>query len=423
MTVPIVYNLFPRLCGSMPSWPEHAQRAKSMGFNWIYLNPVSQPGFSGSLYSVKEYYRICPDFLSAGPSADGIDQLRSTLAAFRELGLRPAMDLVINHTAIDCPLTETHPEWYVHDADGKIVNPSAIDPADARQVTVWGDLAEIDNAASSDREELWDYWRELVCFYLDLGFEGFRCDAAYKVPAELWKVLTDAARAKNNQVTFFAETLGCRIEEVRSLSGAGLDYLFNSSKYWNFDAAWALEQHESFGALAPSISFAESHDTPRLFAETNGSLAAVRQRYLFSALFSKGLMMPVGYEFGFRKPLNVVNMTAADWEKTDVDLTAFIKAVNKIKMDLAVLGEEGHWRALGPYDRPVLPLEKSNGPNRILALVNKDWQTAQHIELNKIGTEIAQDVKLLRIDHLGECTTGAIPGSLALEPAEIALIL
>ncbi len=152
MTVPIVYNLFPRLCGSMASWPEHAQRARSMGFNWIYLNPVSQPGFSGSLYSVKEYYRICPDFVPAGSLANGIDQLRSTLAAFRELGLRPAMDLVINHTAIDCPLTETHPEWYVHDADGKIVNPSAIDPADARQVTVWGDLAEIDNAASSDRE-------------------------------------------------------------------------------------------------------------------------------------------------------------------------------------------------------------------------------------------------------------------------------
>ncbi|MBW1872531.1 MAG: hypothetical protein JRJ19_10725, partial [Deltaproteobacteria bacterium] len=409
MKAPIVYNLFPRLCGSMDSWPEHAQRAKSMGFNWIYLNPVSLPGFSRSLYSVKEYFRICPDFLPAGSSDNGIDELRRTLAAFRDLGLRSAMDLVINHTAIDCPLTESHPEWYVHDADGKIVNPSAIDPADARKVTVLGDLAEIDNAASPDRKALWDYWRELVCFYIDLGFEGFRCDAAYKVPADLWKVLTDSAHEKNSQVTFFAETLGCRIEEVRSLSGAGLDYLFNSSKYWNFDAAWALEQHESFGALAPSLSFAESHDTERLFAETDGNLAAVRQRYLFSALFSKGLMMPVGYEFGFTKPLNVVSMTVDDWEQTDVDLTAFIRAVNRLKLDLAVLGEEGHWRALGTYDRPILALEKSNGPERILVLVNKDWRTVQRIDLDELGSEIPRDAKLVRIDHLGGSTTGAIP--------------
>ena len=38
--------------------------------------------------------------------------------------------------------------------------------------------------------------------------------------------------------------------------------------------------------MAPSISFPESHDTPRLAAETGVSEAAQRQRYALAALFS-----------------------------------------------------------------------------------------------------------------------------------------
>ena len=29
-------------------------------------------------------------------------------------------------------------------------------------------------------------------------------------------------------------------------------------------------------------------------------------------------MMPMGFEFGFRKPLHVVHTTPADWEKTEM---------------------------------------------------------------------------------------------------------
>jgi len=38
-------------------------------------------------------------------------------------------DLVINHTAKDCPLVTSHPDWYRRDARGELVSPSAIDPA------------------------------------------------------------------------------------------------------------------------------------------------------------------------------------------------------------------------------------------------------------------------------------------------------
>ena len=41
-----------------------------MGFNAVYINPFHYPGFSGSLYAVKDYYRLNPLFRSAEPGED-----------------------------------------------------------------------------------------------------------------------------------------------------------------------------------------------------------------------------------------------------------------------------------------------------------------------------------------------------------------
>jgi hypothetical protein len=41
---PIIYNLFPTLAGQAPRWVAHAERARRMGFGWIYLNSVRRVG-------------------------------------------------------------------------------------------------------------------------------------------------------------------------------------------------------------------------------------------------------------------------------------------------------------------------------------------------------------------------------------------
>ena len=357
MTVPMIYNLFPRLVGSMDRWPEHTARARRMGFNWVYINPIQYPGFSGSLYAVKDFYRLNPLFVPEG-AADPEAFLADTLATIHDQGLRVMMDLVINHTAKDSDLAKQHPDWFCRDDDGELVSPSAIDPADARNVTVWGDLAEVDNADSEDRDALWAYWTDMALHNLDLGFDGFRCDAAYKVPAPLWRHLIGAARRHKPAVLFAAETLGCRLEEVRELDGVGFDYLFNSAKYWNFDAPWLLQQHKEFGALAPSIAFAESHDTPRLWAETDGLEQVHKQRYAFTALFSAGLLMPIGFEYGFRRAVDVVQTTPDDWETPNVDLSEFVGRVNGLKGADPVLGQEGRWEVATSLDAPTVVLCK-----------------------------------------------------------------
>lgn len=370
---PIIYNLFPRLAGRMPEWMPHAARAADMGFNWIYINSILYPGYSGSLYAVKHHYRINSLFLPRSSNRSGMAVLEQTLSELKAMGLWPMMDLVINHTSRDCPLVYEKPSWYLHGTHGELISPFVPDVDDPTKVTVWDDLAEIDNRGTSDRGGLWDYWAELVKYYLKLGFKGFRCDAAYKVPAELWRYLVDTAAAVDPEAVFFAETLGSTEEQTLALSGTGLHYFFNSSKWWDYEQPWCLEQHEEFGRIAPSISFPESHDTGRLAAETNGNEAVQRQRYAFAAVFSAGLMMPIGYEFGFRRDLDVVFTRPAHWEKPAFDIRHFIRRVNLLKLGTPLLQGEGSLKiAQGSSDVLILERRSDKAPGNVgWILVNK----------------------------------------------------
>ena len=166
-------------------------------------------------------------------------------------------------------------------------------------------------------------------FLIELGFQGFRCDAAYQVPRSLWERLIREIKKDHPEVLFLAETLGCQPEQTRKTASAGFDYIFNSSKWWDFYSSWLMKQYALTREIVPSIGFPESHDTARLCEEFQGNLEGVKQRYLFTALFSAGVMMPIGFEFGFRKKLHVVKTRPEDWEETGIDLTGFITSVNE----------------------------------------------------------------------------------------------
>src|SRR6266851_3307746 len=103
---PRIYNLFPLLVGSIEAWGAHLERVAGMGFNWVYVNPFHYPGFSGSLYAIKDPYRLNDLLMDA--SGDGDAALTRFFRAAARLGVRVMMDLVINHTARDALLAAEH---------------------------------------------------------------------------------------------------------------------------------------------------------------------------------------------------------------------------------------------------------------------------------------------------------------------------
>lgn len=399
---PRIYNLFPLLVGPVPAWQQHLPRIAAMGFNWVFLNPFQLPGFSGSLYAIKDPYRLHPLFVGE-QGDDGAASLARFTAEAGRLGLGVMMDLVINHTSKDSLIADEHPEWFRHEADGSLCSPRALDvddPDNLDKATVWGDLAELDYSPRPEREALVRYWKDVVRYYGDLGFRGFRCDAAYKVPPDIWAEIIAAGQATGQRPLFAAETLGCRFEEVQALHAAGFDCLFNSSKWWDFEAPWLIEQYETFRHIAPSISFPESHDTPRLAAEIPEGVsveAVYRQRYLFAAIFSSGIMMPIGFEFGFSKPLDVVASRPEDWETPRFDLSDFIGRANRMKAEIPVLNWEGPQSVISfEGGKAIAMLRRAQNDDLwCLSVINRDLTAARTVWCDELeGLDLAQGVEV-----------------------------
>jgi len=373
MSSPRIYNLFPLLVGPVGKWQEHLPRVAGLRFNWVFLNPFHQPGASGSLYAVKDYYRLNPLFRDHSQEAPE-ELLRRFLAQAKQRDLSVMMDLVVNHTAKDSPLVQEHPEWYLRNEDGTVRSPRAKDSNAPGNVVVWKDLAELDYDGANGRGDLLNYWKDVVRHYAKVGFQGFRCDAAYQVPGSAWKEIIAAGREINPEAQFFAETLGADPAQVKQLREAGFDYFFNSSKWWDFHGDWLLKQYEQFRHMAPSIAFPESHDTGRLAEEKGGDERQSRLWYLFAAFFSAGVMMPVGYEYGFRKKLHVVQTRPRDWEKPSFDLSSFITAANEMKERAPVLNEEGPQERITPPEDSLVGLlrRSDHSGERAVALINTE---------------------------------------------------
>ena len=299
----IIYNLFPLLAGKFSDWEKHLSRAADMGFTWVFVNPIQLPGSSGSIYSIKDYFSFNPLLIDQASGKPPEEQVREAVKNAEKLGLRMMVDLVINHCAADSDLIKSHPGWFVREANGRIAHPFADENG---KKVVWKDLAQFDHRNTKDKEGLFRFFLDAVKFLAKLGFKGFRCDAAYQIPKSLWERLIREAKKSYPDLLFFAETLGTTPDLTRRTASAGFDYIFNSSKWWDFEGKWLMQQYNLTREIAPSISFPESHDTVRLCEEVNGNIDAIKQKYLFTALFSSGVMMPIGFEFGFRKRLHVV---------------------------------------------------------------------------------------------------------------------
>ena len=375
-----IYNLYPRLYRTIKDWINALDHIQKMGFNSIYINPIHYPGYSGSLYSVKEYYRL-NDMMFSSEDGTPEEQIKLFLSKAKEKGIDVFMDLVINHTAFDSPLTKEHKDWYILE-NGDIKKPGAWENG---TFVEWGDLAQFNLEGSSDRDNLWKYLQDMCEYFIEMGFSGFRCDAAYQIPNVFWSFLISNLKAKHSEIVFLAETLGCTPVQIEALSNCGFDYIFNSSKWWNFNDPWCLEQYEMSRKFSPSVSFPSGHDTDRLYIECNKNINHFLQRIYFSALFSKGFMITTGIEYAFTKRINTVSTNPNDWENTGMDFSENIRRVLEVKKAFLPLHEES----------PISIVDQANWQNvfcfckdwcgqKVLIVINKSIDSTQHVSLENV---------------------------------------
>ncbi len=171
----VIYEIFPRAYSEKGTFKEIEKdipRLKELGVTVIWLMPihpigeVKRKGTYGSPYSIKDYYKINPDY---GTEED----LRSLVKTAHKNGIKVIIDLVINHTAWDNELIVKHPDWYIRDENGEIISPNSD----------WTDVADL----NYDNPELRKYMVEVMKYWVrEFDIDGYRCDVAELVPIDFW---------------------------------------------------------------------------------------------------------------------------------------------------------------------------------------------------------------------------------------------
>jgi cyclomaltodextrinase len=265
----VVYEIFPRHFspeGTLNAITARLDKLHDLGVNVLWIMPVHPIGEAkrlgpmGSPYSPRDYYAI-------DPAIGTKDDFARLVKEAHKRGMRVILDMVADHTSWDSVMM-AHPEFYTHDAAGKIVSPHG-----------WSDVAGLNYDNPALRRYMIDmfvYW--LKTFQLD----GFRCDAAAYVPTAFWEELRPALDAIRPDLLMLAEsskpelmTKAFDLDYGWPMLGAFNDVLEDGKPAATVESVWQ-QQAAMFPKHAEHLMISDDHDERRAIVRygERGALAA-----------------------------------------------------------------------------------------------------------------------------------------------------
>jgi cyclomaltodextrinase len=265
-----VYEVFPRnfsAAGDINGVTAKLDELQSLGVNILWTMPIhpigekNRKGELGSPYSIKDYYAVDPNYGT-------VKDYKRFVSEAHKRGLKVIMDLVADHTAWDSVMMQ-HPEFYKHDAQGKIISP----------VPEWTDVA----ALNYDSPALRQYMLAMMKYWIQTcNVDGFRCDGAAMVPTDFWgQARTELVRVKPD-IMLLAEAdkpellaNGFDVDYSWPLLTTEKDVFIHNAPASNFRRSWE-ESSLQFPKAALHMRISDDHDEARAVSRygMNGAVAA-----------------------------------------------------------------------------------------------------------------------------------------------------
>lgn len=342
------------------------------------IHPVpttfARMGRYGSAFAGTDFLSVNPGFAEFDVSATPLDQFRELVEAVHLRGARLFIDLPANHTGWASTLQMHHPDWFRRNPDGRFVSPGAWG-------TIWEDLVELDYANAGLR----DFMTGVFEFWCRQGVDGFRCDAGYMVPAEVWRYLVARVREQFPDTVFLLEGLGGKISVTRNLiADEGLDWAY--SELFQTEDRAAFERYLP-AALAmssetgPLVHFAETHDNNRLAARSH---AYATMRTALAALLSHQGCFGItnGVEWFATEKVDVHGASALRWGNAD-NQVGWIRRLNAIVSVHPAFAPGADVRMVQCREGNSLAVVRTprNGAesSRLLVLINLDDRGSQPV--------------------------------------------
>ena len=278
-----------------------------MGFDWVWLLSVwrtgpagqqvsrSHPGwrreFEETLSDLREEDIAGSGFATTGytvhPLLGGDSALARLRERLRDRGLRLMLDFVPNHTALDHPWVEDHPEYYVTGTE--------LDLARAPMNYTWVKRSGGDRLLAYGRDPYFPGWPDtlqlnygnpatqdaMIAELLEIAerCDGVRCDMAmlvlpdvfertWGIPSQpFWPKATRRVREQSPGFCFMAEVYW---DLEWTLQQQGFDYTYDKRLYDRLRDRHARPVREHFRAgldyQDKLARFLENHDEPRAAA-------------------------------------------------------------------------------------------------------------------------------------------------------------
>jgi glycosidase len=272
----VVYEIFPRQFsaqGDFNGITAQLDRLQQLGVNILWLMPIhpvgrlKAKGTLGSPYAVRDYFAINPEY---GTAAD----LHRLVSEAHQRNLKIIIDIVANHTSWDSVMMKT-PDFYRHDASGKIIPP----------MPDWSDVAQLDYGNAQLRRYMIGMLKHWIN---EFDLDGFRCDAAGMVPTDFWEQARAELSALKPDIVMLAEW------DDPALTARAFDLDYSWKLYgalgeviqghrpasavreqWSRDAA----QYER-GALR--LRFSDNHDQDRAIGRFGAPAALAASALMFT---------------------------------------------------------------------------------------------------------------------------------------------
>ena len=312
------YEIFPRSLGSgsdeQGNWytgtlrtaAERLDRIAAMGFDVLYLTPISpigatnrkgrnntldaRPDDPGSPYGIGS-----PDggHDVIHPDLGTFDDFDALVARAGELGMEVALDLALQCSP-DHPWVSEHPEWFTVLADGSIAY--AENPPKKYQ-----DIYPLN--FDNDPEGIYAAILEVVRTWISHGVTIFRVDNPHTKPLNFWQRLIREVRSTNPEVLFLAEAF-TRPAMMRTLGKIGFHqsytyFAWRNTKQELIDYMVELSQ-DTAHVLRPAF-WPTTHDILTPFM-TNGKVPAFKLRAVLAATLSPTWGIYSGYELAESTP-------------------------------------------------------------------------------------------------------------------------
>ncbi len=357
-------------------------RLAQMGFDWLWFLSVWQTGQAGQRISRsnpelrREFQETLPDLREEDIAGSGFaitgytvhQQLGGDEALFRlrerlrQRGLRLMLDFVANHTALDHPWVELHPEYYIRGTE--------LDLAREPHNYTWIKRQQGDLLLAHGRDPYFPGWPDTL--QLNYGnpatqaamiaelvkiagqCDGVRCDMAMLVLPEVfertwnipcqpfWPQATQRVRQQAPEFCFMAEVYW---DLEWTLQQQGFNFTYDKRLYDRLRAGHARPVREHFYAgldyQDKLARFLENHDEPRAAATF---APGVHEAAAVITFLSPGLRFFHQGQFQGRKKRISPHLVRAPKEPVEKGLEWFYNRLLELLRQPIVC--EGQWQLL-----------------------------------------------------------------------------